>query len=88
MSLRTLAARLDEPYSSFTNRITENRIPKKSGLIEAMARELGCSIEYLTTGKQSMEEDPDLNELISLYSVLTPKMRNIAKTILRALKEG
>lgn len=90
MSLRTLAKRLNEPYSSFTNRVAEGRVPKKSGLVEAIAKELGCSAEYLITGKENPQSTsgygPDIENLIFKYRFLSEEKKNAVRLLMDALE--
>lgn len=52
LTIKALAERIGEPYKSMTNRIGHGTIPKKKGLVEAIANELGCSVAYLMTGQE------------------------------------
>lgn len=71
LTVRALSDRLGESYKSMTNRISNDRIPKKKGLIEAMAKELGCSVEYLMTGEdKSPRYSGDIEDLIRKYKIL------------------
>ena len=89
MTVKALADRLGESYKSMTNRITENRIPKKKGLIEAMARELGCSVEYLMTGSKPDEQQlsQDIEEMICQYKLLDEDRKKAALAMIRGLAE-
>lgn len=86
MTVRTLADRLGESYKSMTNRISNDRIPKKKGLIEAMAAELGCSVEYLMTGEQpSQQYSRDIEDLIGKYKDLSEERKKAAQAMLDGL---
>ena len=87
LTIKALSDRLGESYKSITNRITENRIPKKKGLIEAIAAELGCSVEYLMTGVDSneMKYGPEIEHLIFEYKLLDEKKRGVLRAVLEAL---
>lgn len=86
MTVRTLADRLGESYKSMTNRISNDRIPKKRGLIEAMAAELGCSVEYLMTGEQKGQQySRDIEDLIGKYKGLSEERKKAAQAMLDGL---
>ena len=86
MTVRTLADRLGESYKSMTNRISEDRVPKKKGLVEAIAAELGCSVEYLMTGQQPENRySEDIEDLIGKYKILDEARRKAAHAMLDGL---
>lgn len=86
MTVRALADRLGESYKSMTNRISNDRIPKKKGLIEAIAAELGCSVEYLMTGEQpSQQHSRDIEDLIAIYKGLNEDRKKAALAMLEGL---
>ena len=86
MTVRTLADRLGESYKSMTNRISEDRVPKKKGLVEAMARELGCSVQYLMTGEQPEQKySEDIEDLIGKYKALDEARKKAAHAMLDGL---
>lgn len=89
MTIKTFSEAIGESYKSMTNRITENRIPKKKGLIEKMAKELGCSIEYLMTGAETAQDvnlSPELERLVEGYNFLDKEKKSVLRAVLKALK--
>ena len=86
MTVRALSDRLGESYKGMTNRISSNRIPKKKGLVEAIAAELGCSVEYLMTGEHpSQQYGRDIEDLIGKYKRLNEARRKAAQAMLDGL---
>lgn len=86
LTVRALSDRLGESYKSMTNRISSDRIPKKKGLIEAMAKELGCSVEYLMTGEmKSPQYSGDIEDLIRKYKILDEPRKKAAHAMLDGL---
>ena len=86
LTVRALSDRLGESYKSMTNRISNDRIPKKKGLIEAMAKELGCSVEYLMTGEdKSPRYSEDIEDLIRKYKILDEAGKKAAHAMLDGL---
>lgn len=86
LTVRALSDRLGESYKSMTNRISSDRIPKKKGLIEAMAKELGCSVEYLMTGEdKSPRYSEDIEDLIRKYKILDEAGKKAAHAMLDGL---
>lgn len=86
LTVRALSDRLGESYKSMTNRISSDRIPKKKGLIEAMAKELGCSVEYLMTGEnRSPRYSGDIEDLIRKYKILDEAGKKAAHAMLDGL---
>lgn len=86
LTVRALSDRLGESYKSMTNRISNDRIPKKKGLIEAMAKELGCSVEYLMTGEdKSPRYSGDIEDLIRKYKILDEAGKKAAHAMLDGL---
>jgi len=86
MTVRALADRLGESYKSMTNRISNDRVPKKKGLVEAIAAELGCSVEYLMTGEQpSQQYSRDIEDLIGKYKILDEARKKAAHAMLDGL---
>lgn len=86
LTVRALSDRLGESYKSMTNRISSDRIPKKKGLIEAMAKELGCSVEYLMTGEdKSPRYSGDIEDLIRKYKILDEAGKKAAHAMLDGL---
>lgn len=86
MTVRALSDRLGESYKSMTNRISSDRVPKKKGLVEAIAAELGCSVEYLMTGEQpSQQYSRDIEGLISKYKQLDESKKKAAQAMLDGL---
>ena len=88
MTIKTLSERIGEPYKSMTNRISNNTVPKKAGLIAAMARELGCTAEYLTTGKESPDDHkygPEIQALIVKFLCINEEKRRLVFALLDAL---
>jgi len=89
MTLKDLAERLGQSYKSFTNRVTTGTVPKKPGLIEMIAKELGCSTEYLVTGKETQKDvkfSPDLEFVIDTYKHLSEDKKKVVRLLLRALE--
>ncbi len=89
MSLKALAESLNEPYKSFTNRVGTGTVPKKKGLVEAIAKQLGCSTEYLVTGTETQKDGkygPDLEFVIDTYKLLSADKKSTVRLLLRALE--
>lgn len=89
MTLKTLAERLGEPYKSFTNRVGTGTIPKKPGLVDAIAKELGCSAEYLITGSETQKDGkygPDLEFIIDTYKMLSAEKKSAVRLLMKALE--
>lgn len=87
LTVKALSDRMGVSYKSMTNRISENRIPKKKGMVEVMAAELGCSVEYLMTGNKPEQNgaSPDLNELTTSYKLLSEDRKLALLKMLRFL---
>lgn len=87
MTVKALSERLGESYKSMTNRITQNRIPKKMGLIKAIADELGCSVEYLMTGTETAgpRHSRDIEDLLDKYKRLDEPRKKAALAMLDGL---
>ena len=88
LTVKSFSERLGESYKSMTNRISENRIPKKKGLVEAMAEELGCSVEYLMTGRlvpYTKKYSPDIEDMIFQYKNLNEDRKRLVRMLLDAL---
>lgn len=87
MSMKTLAERAGLNYSTMTNQIGQSVLPKKAGTIDAMAKELGCSVEYLTTGKDSLSAkySPEIEKIVFDYKLLDDNKKSVLRAVLDAL---
>lgn len=87
MSMKALADRAGLNYATMTNQIGQQVVPKKAGVIDSIAKELGCTVEYLTTGKNSIisKYSPEIEHLIFEYKLLDQKKKDVLLAVLEAL---
>ncbi len=89
LSIKVLSERIGEPYKSMTNRISHGTVPKKKGLIEALANELGCSVAYLMTGQEDQSDKKhsrDIEYVIETYKLLSEDKKSAVRLFLKALE--
>lgn len=89
LTIKALSERIGEPYKSITNRITNGTVPKKKGLVEAIANELGCSVVYLMTGQEdesNKKYSRDIEYVIETYKHLSEDKKSTVRLLLKALE--
>lgn len=87
ISLKALANLINEPYTSITNRISTDTIPKKKGVVEAIAKVLDCDSEYLVTGRVNVDTSNELKDFLHRFDRLSPERKKTLEIILKALEE-
>jgi len=89
LSIKALSERIGEPYKSVTNRISHGTVPKKKGLVEALAEELGCSVSYLISGQDDQSDKKysrDIEYVIEKYKLLSEDKKSAVRLLLKALE--
>lgn len=87
MTLRRLCSITGYNYNTAANQISINRTPKSSEAIAAFANALGCTPEFLITGKQTTEfrHTPEHENLISAYSRLSADKQEVVRILIDSL---
>lgn len=87
MSIKTLCETAGVSYKSITNRISANRMPKKKGVVESLAKTLGYPIDFLTTGKTE-ERLESRFDFLEKYIKLSSKNKALVNKFLDLLLDG
>ena len=87
LSMTDFTRLADIPYGSIYRQMRSKNPPPKQEQIERMATVLGCSSEYLLTGKRPEENtlSPELMELVRTYKMLKREQKDVIDVLIRQM---